>query len=236
MTENQTNPAPQGPFKTTLEAPESWKRVVKAEVSREYYDREYAARLKKAVKSHQKPGFRKGRTPRAVVEKELGGYLRMETVEALVPKAWMSAVLEHRLAPLTDPALENLEFGDDGPLTFDLVVEVRPEIVLGDINEIPVKKRAVEVTDADVDEVLARLQESRATFAPVERAAAEGDQITLDLVPGAWEGQADSGKVIADQRFVLGSPNNMEAFNTGLVGVKAGEEKTVEVSYAADHP
>jgi trigger factor len=236
MTDHDQNPTPPGPFRTTVEAPEPWQRVIRAEVSRDYYDREYATRLKQAVKSHQKPGFRKGRTPKALVEKEMGGLLRMETVESLVPKAWMSAVLEHKLAPLTDPQLENLEFEDGGPLKFDLVVEVRPEITLQSIDDIPVKRRAVEVRDEDVDDVLTRLRESRATFASVARPSRTDDQITLDLVPGAWEGQSEGGQVIADQKFVLGSPNNMDAFNEGLVGLAAGDEKDVEVSYPDDHP
>ena len=236
MSDTQPNDAPRGPILTTVETPESWRRVVKAEVSREAYDKEYASRLKKAVKSHQKPGFRKGRTPKALVEKELGDLLRMDTVEALVPRAWMSAVIEHKLNPITDPSLENLEFGEEGPLKFDLVVEVRPEITVGDLDGIAVKRRAVAVTDSDIDDVLKRLQESRAAFEKVDRASQTDDQITLDLVPGAWEGQSDSGKVIADQKFVLGSPNNMTEFNEGLIGVAAGQEKEILVVYPADHP
>ncbi len=242
MAENQQNdtpesPAkPQGPITTTLESPETWKRVVKAEIAREHYDKEFANRLKKAVKGHQKPGFRKGRTPKAVVEKEMGDMLRMETIEALVPTAWMTGVIEHKLAPITDPSLENLEFGEEGPLKFDLVVEVRPDITVGDTDGIKVKRRAVEVLDKDVDDVLTRLQESRATFEKVERASETDDQISLDLVPGAWEGQSDEAKVIEDQKFVLGAASNMPAFNENLVGVSAGDEKVVEVVYPDDHP
>ncbi len=236
MAENQQNAASESPITTSVESPESWKRVVKAEISRDFFDKEFATRLKKAVKGHQKPGFRKGRTPKAVVEKEMGEMLRMETIEALVPKAWMTAVLEHKLNPITDPALENLEFAEEGPLKFDLVVEVRPEITVGDVDGIAIKRRQVEVTDKDVDEVLGRLQESRSSFEKVERASEIDDQISLDLVPGAWEGQGDGGKVIEDQKFILGAASNMPAFNEELVGVSAGDEKDVVVVYPEDHP
>ncbi len=236
MAENQENTAPQGPINTAVESPESWKRIVKAEISRDFFDQEFATRLKKAVKGHQKPGFRKGRTPKAIVEKEMGDMLRMETVEAIVPKAWMSAVIEHKLNPITDPALENLEFAEEGPLKFDLIVEVRPEVTIGDIDGMTIKRRKNEVTDQDLDDVLTRLQDSRATYEKVERASGTDDQITLDLVPGAWEGQADAGKVIEDQKFILGAASNMPAFNEELVGVSAGDEKAIEVVYPADHP
>lgn len=236
MAENQENAAPQGPISTAVESPESWKRIVKAEISRDFFDKEFATRLKKAVKGHQKPGFRKGRTPKAIVEKEMGDMLRMETVEAIVPKAWMNAVIEHKLNPITDPALENLEFAEEGPLKFDLVVEVRPEVTVGDTDALKIKRRKSEVTDQDLEDVLTRLRESRGTYEKVERASETDDQISLDLVPGAWEGQSDAGKLIEDQKFILGAASNMPAFNEDLVGVSAGDEKAIEVVYPQDHP
>lgn len=220
---------------TTIESPEPWQRVVKVEIPRTVFDQAYAQRLKKAVKSHQKPGFRKGKTPLAVVEKELGDVLRIETVEYLVPKAWMSALLEHKLAAITDPELENLQFEDGNPLTFDLKVEVRPEVEARDYEGLPVQKRAAEVTDAEEDEVVSRLQESRAEFMAVDRPAAEGDQILLDLEP---ENDAAGGEspVITDQRFILGAENNLPAFNEQLAGCTAGQDQEVSVVYPEDFP
>ncbi len=221
---------------TRLESPEPWQRVIKVEISRDFFDREYNDRLKKAVKSHSKPGFRKGRIPRAVVEKEKGPLIRMDTIEALVPKAWLAGVMEHKLSPLTDPALENLDFGDEGPLKFDLKVEVRPEVEIGDYEGFTVKKREVKVLDPEIDEVLERLRQSKATFQAVDRAAEEGDQIILDLVPSGQDGQPDETRRITDQKLVLGAEGNMSAFNEALAGVKAGGEPDIEVAYPQDHP
>ena len=234
MTEKQ--PKAQDPISTVIESPEPWKRVVTATIARAHFDQEYTNRLKKAAKSHQKPGFRKGRTPRAIVEKEMGDLIRTETVEALVPKAWMTALMEYKLTPVNEPTLENLEFGEEGPLSFDLVVEVRPEIELGDIDGMSVKRREAEIADKDVDEVLDRLRESRAVYEKVERESVLDDQILLDLVPAGPEGDfPEDGKII-DQRFILGSPNNMTAFNEELLGCTADQEKTVTVDYPDDHP
>lgn len=233
MTES-ARPTPEG-IATTVEAPEPWKRVIKAEVQRSAFDQAYAKLLQKAVKSHQKPGFRKGRTPRALVEKEVGDLLRVEAIEALVPRAWMAALLEHKIPALTDPALENLSFEDGKPLTFDLVVEVRPEITAVGLDAIPVKRRDAGVPESEVDEVLDRLRESRSTFTGVDRPAAEGDRITLDLTPR--EGlDGDQPRTIADQTFVLGAENNLGAFNDNLRGCAAGEEKDITVEYPADYP
>ena len=195
MTENQ--PKAQDPISTVIESPEPWKRIVKARIERSHFDQEYTNRLKKAAKSHQKPGFRKGRTPRAVVEREMGDLIRTETVEALVPRAWMTALMEHKLSPVNEPTRENLDFGEEGPLKFDLVVEVRPEIELGDIDGLAVKRREAAVADKDVDEVLDRLRESRAVYEKVDRKSGQEDQILLDLVPAGPEGDfAEEGKIV----------------------------------------
>lgn len=234
MSENPTGA--DRPIVTTVESPEPCRRVIRAQVARALYDREYADRLKKAARSHQRPGFRKGHTPKAVVERELGDLLRMETIEALVPKAWVSALLEHKLSPVTDPALGNLEFKDEGPLTFDLTVEVRPEISLKDLSGLPVRRRQVAVTDDDVERVIERLRDARAGWETVEREARAGDQVTLDLVPGDETGAFDEARLIADQRFVLGAEHNLPEFNERLDGSAAGSERIVEVAYPADHP
>ena len=234
MAENPTSET-EG-MSTTITHPEPWLCVVKAEVAREVFDKEYAQRLKKAVRGHQKPGFRKGKTPRAVVEKEMGDMLRAEAVEALIPRAWMAAVMKHRLAPLTDPALENFKFEDEGPLSFDLKVEIRPEIKAEDFDGLPVRKREVEVADKDVDDVVERLRESRAEFQQVDRAAAIDDRLTLDLTPVGDDGELDTDGIIVDQQMVLGAETNMPAFNEVLAGASAGDEREVDVVYPDDHP
>ncbi len=235
MSETQQQPK-NNPITTTVESPESWQRVVKVEVKRDLFDKEYAQRLKKAAKSYQKPGFRKGRTPKATVEKELGESLRMETTEELIRQAWMFGLMENRLNPLTDPALENFKFEEEGPMTFDLMVEVRPEVTAENYEGVAVKKREVKVEDKDVQEVLERLQESRATFEKVDRPAEKDDQILLDLMPETLEGAPESGQLIEDQKIVIGGEGNMEAFNEGLLGMSAGEEKEISVPYPDDHP
>jgi trigger factor len=235
MSETQQQPK-KGPITTSVESPESWQRVVKIEVARELFDKEYAQRLKKAAKSYQKPGFRKGHAPKAMVERELGDMLRMEATEELIKQAWMFGLLENKLNPITDPALENFKFEDEGPMTFDLMVEVRPEVKAENYEGIPVKQREIQVEDQDVEDVLKRLQESRATFDKVDRPAENDDQILMDLVPQVSDGEPDGTQRIDDQKLILGGEGNMEAFNEGLKGMSAGDEKDIVVPYPDDHP
>ena len=89
-----------------------------------------------------------------------------------MPRAYRAAVVEHGMFPLTDPRLENMVFEEGQDLSFDLTVEVRPEVEARDYQNLPVRERAAEVKDGEVDEIVARLRESRAWFEKVERAAA----------------------------------------------------------------
>ncbi|MFN2370001.1 MAG: trigger factor, partial [Candidatus Krumholzibacteriia bacterium] len=185
------------------------------------------------------PGFRKGKTPKALVEKELGGTVHYEALDALIQQAWVTALIEHRLRPLTDPAPgggENLGPGDTGPLRIDLAVEVRPEVEAGDYDGVQVRRRAVLVRDEDVDEVVDRLRESRAAWEAADRPAATGDRLTVDLVPGEGADGPEAGRAIADQRFVLGEQSNMAAFDEALAGAAVGDLREIRVDYPADHP
>jgi len=224
------------PFRLSVEAPEPCLRVIKVEVPRSEYDRQYQRRLAAAVRGHQRPGFRKGKTPPAIVERELGGRLRAETFEGLVPQAYRAAVIEHKLFPITEPALENLVFEDDRDLAFDLRVEVRPELVARDYEGLPVVERAVVVTTAEVDQVLERLRENRAIYETVARPAATGDQVVLDLVPRREDGSLDHDRQASGQRVTIGDEHNLPDFNDGLLGAAAQEEREIAASYPADYP
>ena len=223
-------------FRLTVETPEPWQRVIKVTVPRSEYDKQYQSRLTAVVRAHQRPGFRKGKTPRGVVEKELGGRLRAETFEALVPQAYRAAVIEHRLLPITEPTLENLAFEDDQDLTFDLRIEVRPEVTAVDYEGLPVTERTVEIEAVEVDEVIERLRENRAIYEKVDRAAAEGDQVVLDLAPRRDDGSLDEEKKITDQRLIVGGEQNLPAFNEALTGVEAGQEREIEIEYPTEYP
>jgi trigger factor len=226
----------ESPFKIAVEAPDACQRVIKVEVPRTEFDREYRNRLAEAVRDHVRPGFRRGKTPRATVEREIGERLRVDTFEALVPRAYRAAVVEHGIFPLTEPRLENMTFEDGQDLAFDLTVEVRPDVEARDYQSLPVRERVAEVKDSEVDEIVSRLRESRAWFEKVERPAADGDQITVDVTPLGDDGALLTERTIAKQQLLLGSEQNLPAFNDGLLGAEAGQERTVEVVYPDDYP
>lgn len=223
-------------FKITVESPESWQRVIKVNVPDAEYNRQYQQRLAAAVREHKRPGFRKGKTPRSMVEKELGSRLRRDTFEGLVPQAYREAVIEHRLFPINEPQMSNLHLENGEDVSFDLTIEVRPEVEVKDYEGMALSERQVNITDDEVDEVLTRLRDSRASFEAVERAAKDEDQVVLDLVPLGEDGEPQDERKMNAQRLTLGDSNNLPAFNDGLQGVEADQDLDIQVAYPDDYP
>ncbi len=223
------------PFTLSVQAPESWKRVIGVEVDRTWFDGEYARNLGAARRSHARPGFRKGKVPLAMVEKDLGGEVRMETVEQVLPKAYRAAVLEHKLVPVADPELTDLKLEDQGPVRLELSVEVRPDVVARDYLELPLVKTEAKLADGAVDEALDGLREGRAVWEHVDRTAAPGDRLKTDIVPQAQDGEPDPAGPVQDYVFELGAEGNFAEFDTELTGAAAGDERRVTVTYPADY-
>ena len=222
MTETPETGGAASPFTMQVEEPELWKRVIKVEVAQDYFDREYGRRLRRAVKQHAKPGFRKGRTPKAIVEREVGEQLRAHTLEHVIPQAFKAAIVEHGLVPLTDPHVSQLVFEPGRPISFDMTVEVRPRITATGYDDLALKRREAVVGDEEVDAVLERIRESRAIWEAVERPARDGDRAVMDLMPRGEDGEPREDDKAEDQIMTLGAENNLEAFEQGLAGVAAG--------------
>ena len=116
------------------------------------------------------PGFRPGKAPEAVVRKRFGDAIRQTVLEEVIRESWETAKSSESLKPITDPSIRNLKFEDGSPIEFDLLVEVRPEIKLERTGGFRVERRVAPVPDSAVEEQLARLQEQKATWIPVEGA------------------------------------------------------------------
>ncbi|MBD3221449.1 trigger factor [bacterium] len=224
------------PFQITVESPEPCQRVIKVQVPREEFDQQYQKRLTAAVREHQRPGFRKGKTPRGIVENEVGSRLRVETVEALVPQAFRAAIVENELYPIGEPQVENLQFEEGEDLGFDLKIEVRPEVEARDYEGLPLVERQVEVTDAEVDEVVERMRESKAVHDEVDRPSQASDQVVLDLVPLGEDGEPQEERRMSSQPLEVGAENNLPEFNEALAGVTAGQDLDIRVDYPDDFP
>jgi trigger factor len=192
--------------------------------------------FRKLVKDVRLPGFRRGKVPRKIFEQTYGSQsVTSEAVDQIVPEVYAKAIREHDLQPVERPKVEILEESDGRPTRFKATVEVRPQITLGVYKGIGVSAPTPEVTEADVDRSLEALAKERATLVPVERPARLGDVATLDY-EGTIDGEPFEGGRAAGETMELAEGRFVPGFVAGIVGMRPGETKNVEVRFPEDYP
>lgn len=187
-------------------------------------------------------GFRKGKAPAALMKKMFGKNLMGEVLQESVDDAMRSHFEETGDTPSQQPeiSIKNETFDEGQDLELELKYERLPDIPETNLAEIKIEKLVAEVTDAEVDEALGKLAENAQNFKPRKKGskAKDGDQVTFDFV-GTVDGEAFDGGSAEDFPLTLGSGQFIPGFEEQLVGVKAGEEKNVEVTfpeeYGAEH-
>lgn len=210
--------------------------ILTVEVEAEKVNQSLDEAFKKVVKKVSVPGFRKGKVPRAIFEKRFGvESLYQDAVDILLPQAYAQAIEETGIEPVDAPEIDIEQIGKDQTFIFKATVTVKPEVKLGQYKEIEVEKYDTEVTDKDVEEELKVLQERQAELVIKEDEPAEnGDTVVIDF-EGFIDGEAFEGGKGENHSLVLGSGQFIPGFEDQLVGVKAGEEKDVEVTFPEDY-
>jgi trigger factor len=184
------------------------------------------------------PGFRPGKAPRAIYERTYGTqHLWSEGAEDVIDETYREILQAEQIEPLDHPQLEirRLEPGKD--LAFTLIVQVRPEVTLGDYGAHGAVVEPVAPTDEDVERVIAGMREHNAELRPVDRPAQSGDVITVDIdVELRGEGEAAPRKLTMARNghLELGREYAIPGLAEGLVGVTAGEERTLELTFPDD--
>lgn len=206
-------------------------------------DSEVHQRLQKLSKTARINGFRPGKVPFTVVKKRYEPQVRSEVLGSLINQSFYDAVQQEKLRPAGQPeispaATEEKEGEDEGGFRFVATFEVYPDFEPVYNGDITVKRPQVEIGEADIDEMLESLRKQRASFELIERASADGDQVVIDF-DGSLDGVAFEGGKAEKAPLVLGSGSMIPGFEEQLVGVSAGDEKTIEVTfpeeYQADH-
>jgi len=192
------------------------------------------------AKAANVPGFRPGHAPRAVVRTRFKDQIRTEVLRELLPDATQKAIEEHQLEPLGDPELnlENTEGLDrlgDQPISFNINVEVLPEINLGNYRGLEVARRVRPVEDKDVDRIIESLRENSATLEPIEdRGARLGDTVTASF-HGKFLNEPDAEPInVEDVDVVLGGEGVVPEITDNLIDANPDDEKIFTVDYPAD--
>jgi trigger factor len=191
----------------------------------------------KAVKYYARrarlPGFRQGKAPEAVVRKRFGDAIRQSVLEEVIRESWETAKTSESLKPINDPSIRNLKFEVGSPIEFELLVEVRPEITLGRTGGFRLERKVAPVPESAVNEQLARLQDQKAAWIPVEGAKpSPGQMVRVDVAP------MEDGTVGESQPYdlVLGQNQAIPDLEERIMTLLPGESADAEVKFPDDHP
>ncbi len=221
-------------MQVSIETTSALERRLTVGVPAERVENEVNTRLQKAAKTVRLDGFRPGKVPFKVVKQRFGAGVRQEVIGEVMSQSFYEAVAQEKLKPAGQPAIEpkSLEEGKD--LQYIATFEVFPEIELGDYSELEVTKPVAEITAADVEKMVGILRQQQASWTEAERAAVEGDQLNIDFV-GTKDGEEFAGGKGEGIDLELGSGRMIPGFEDGLVGLKAGEEKTLALTFPEDY-
>jgi trigger factor len=219
-------------LKVAVEAMEGCKRRLAVEAPLDLVQKEWERAYGRVQKQARLPGFRKGHVPRSLVKLHFSDDVRREVAEHLIPDIYRQALSEARIDPVNEPDLQDVTLEENSPLSFVAVVEVKPEITLGDYRGLAVEQAPAPITDAEVDEALAHMREQQAEFTSVERTAAAGDRVVVDytLAPDDHDPTNATG-----YHFDVGAGSVLPEIDEAAVGMKAGDERQVALRFADDH-
>ena len=171
------------------------------------------------------PGFRRGKVPPTVIDRQVGRAAVLDqAVNELLPKAYVEALQENSLEPLAQPEIEVTKLDDNDVLEFTAEVDVKPDFTVPDYEGIVAQVEDIEISDEDVEEQVQALRERFATLVDVERAAADGDFVVLDL-RATQGGEPVEGAEVAGMSYQVGRGGMLDGLDEALAGMSAGDEK-----------
>ncbi|MDN7123283.1 trigger factor [Pseudidiomarina terrestris] len=190
--------------------------------------------LKNEYRNRRINGFRKGKVPPNVLQKLFGKEARARAAQELMQSKYFEAIMQEQINPAGPPSIEPKvnEAGKD--LEFVATFEVYPQVEVQGLDKIEVEKPDVTVTDEDVDGMLETLRKQHASWKEVKRKSKKGDRITIDFT-GRIDGEEFDGGKAQDFALELGQGRMIPGFEDDIIGMKAGEEKTIEVTFPDDY-
>jgi len=221
-------------MQVSVETTEGLERKMTVQVPASEVDQAIESRLQSLTKSVKLAGFRPGKVPYKVVKRQYGEQVRGEVLEEVIRNSLSKAVGQEKLRPAGNPAIEPKSLEEGETFEYTATFEVYPEFELASLEGARIEKPAVEITDANMGEMLEKLRTQKAEWTSVEREAQNGDQVMIDFV-GTVDGEEFSGGTGNQVAVVLGTNNMIPGFEDGLVGAKAGEERSLDLTFPEEY-
>ena len=211
------------------------KATIVVEIDKELMESGVNKAYLKARKNIMIPGFRRGKAPRKVIESMYGAHVFYEDgLEEIFPEVYKAAVVDQDVKAIGRPSLEDMQISEENIVTLTLSTEVYPEVTLGEYKGLEVEKAEVSVSDEQVQAELDRMAQNVASTETVERAAEMGDTANIDF-EGFDNGVAFDGGKGENFDLKLGSGQFVPGFEEQVVGMTAGEEKDIDVTFPENY-
>ena len=221
-------------MQVSVENVSTLERKLTVSVPAERLESKVSERLRDLSRNVRLKGFRPGKVPAKVIEQRYGAQVRNEAIGDLIRDSFGEAVQQQNLRPAVAPSIETSGAPEDGEFRYVATFEVMPEIGAIDVSGLKVKRPTAEVADADVDNMIQTLRMQRRSWDTVERGAAEGDMVMFESVAEV-DGQRVPAEGVERSGTIVGSNALPADVEGALVGLAAGDEKSVELTFPDNH-
>jgi trigger factor len=221
---------------SSIEIMNGLERRLNASIPLQLVSSEMEARLKNMASTAVVPGFRPGKVPFKILEQKHGAQIQQEVLQDALRRSFAKEAQESQLKVVGYPAFEVKTTDDPDALwiEYSATFEVYPEVVLGDISAESMDQVVYTLSDSDVDTTIATLRKQHATFEVTDRAAQNGDRVHIDF-SGLLEGRIFEGGEARNLAVLLGAGHLLPDFENAIIGMKAGEKKSFDMTFPADY-
>ncbi|MDX1513557.1 MAG: trigger factor [Gammaproteobacteria bacterium] len=222
-------------MQVTVEGETGLERRLRVQIPEERVKGEVNRRLNSMASRARVPGFRPGKAPLKVLEKRYGEQVRSEVVGEMVQSSFFEAISQEKLRPAGSPTIDPLDAAPGQGIDYTAVFDVYPELETPPVETLEIARPVAEVSDADVDNMVETLRRQRREWQEVARAAKVTDRVIIDF-DGEMDGkplEKGSGEQVPVE---LDAGRMIEGFEDGLVGMAAGDEKVLKLSFPENYP
>lgn len=217
-------------MQVSLQTTSGLERKLTVGIPAERVDKEVNVRLQKASKTVRLDGFRPGKVPMKVMKQRFGAGVRQEVLQEVMNQSFGEAITQENIKPAGMPSIEPKNIQEGCDLEYVATFEILPEVDTKDYSSMTIETPVAEVADSDIDKMIETLREQQSSWEEVDRAAAQGDQVNINYV-GTKDGEAFDGGTADNSPLELGSNRMIPGFEDGIIGLKAGEEKPLSLSF-----
>jgi trigger factor len=221
-------------MQVSIEALDGLERKMTVQIPSQRVSEAVEKKLRDLSKTVRIDGFRPGKVPLKVVQQKFGGHVRQEVIGDVIESSYQEALIQEQVRPAGMPSIDSISSEDKQDMSYTATFEVYPEVEELDLKSIVLEKAVVEIKDADFDAMLEKLREQRKTWKETESAAKKGYQVMVDF-EGRIDGELFDGGAGKDMPVEIGAGQMLPEFESGLEGIKKGEQRVVKVNFPEDY-